>query len=121
VRYLYIFSALLLFVACNTYRPLSVDTTADTEAWKTRKLPASSQDTTGDPTAGFDFLIHGDYIGSGVPLEIMQSAAPRMPQDKPYPRNKLNEGIPYFMTAFIAPNGAKVANGNCFTCHARSF
>jgi mono/diheme cytochrome c family protein len=118
VRYLYIFSVLLLFVACNAYRPLTVDVSAGADDWKTRKLPPSPQDTTGDPAAGFDFLIHGDYIGSGVPLSIMQSAAKRMPADQPYPRNELNEGIPYFMTAFIAPNGAKVANGNCFTCHA---
>jgi mono/diheme cytochrome c family protein len=90
------------------------------DQWKTKVLPATLQDTSGDPVAGFDFLIHGDYIGSGVPLEIMRSAAPRMPQTKlnPYPRNELNRGIPYMMTAFIAPNGAAVANGNCFTCHA---
>jgi mono/diheme cytochrome c family protein len=117
VRHLLIITSLLLFVACNAYRPLA-KVVADTDAWKTRILPPSPQDTTGDPIAGFDFLVHGDYIGSGVPLEIMQSAAPKMRQDKPYPRNELNEGIPYFMTAFTAPNGAKVANGNCFTCHA---
>lgn len=120
MRNLYIFAILLLFVACNAYRPLAVDASTDTgtDSWKTKVLPPSPQDTTGDPAAGFDFLIHGDYIGSGVPLEILQDAASRMRKDQPYPRNELNQGIPYFMTAFIAPNGAKVANGNCFTCHA---
>jgi len=117
VRYLLVISTLLLLAACNAYRPLA-ESVVETGHWKTRVLPPSPQDTTGDPVAGFDFLIHGDYIGSGVPLEIMQRAAPKMPQDQPYPRNELNRGIPYFMTAFIAPNGAKIANGNCFTCHA---
>lgn len=117
MRYSLIFLSLLLFVACNAYRPL-VNVVVPDDSWKTRVLPPSPQDTTGDPAAGFDFLVHGDYIGSGVPLEIMQKAAERMPQDQPFPRNELNEGIPYFMTAFVAPNGAKVANGNCFTCHA---
>ena len=117
MRYPLIFLALVFLVACNAYRPLPV-ADAPPAGWKTHRLPASPQDTTGDPVAGFDFLIHGDYIGSGVPVEIMRQAAPRMPKDQPYPRNELNRGIPYFMTAFVAPNGAEVANGNCFTCHA---
>lgn len=120
MRNLIIFSSLLLFVACNAYRPL-VDVAAVSDgSWKTKVLPTTPQDTTGDPDAGFDYLIHGDYIGSGVPLAIMQRAARRMPESQlsPYPRNELNQGIPYMMTAFEAPNGAKMANGNCFTCHA---
>lgn len=118
MRYLYIFAALLLFVACNTYRPLAVVAEVGGDSWKSQRLPATPQDTTGDPVAGFDYLIHGDYIGSGVPLGIMQKAAKRMPEAQPYERNELNQGIPYMMTAFIASNGAAVANGNCFTCHA---
>lgn len=120
MRQLAILSVLILCVACNAYRPLAEVEPLVDGFWKTRVIPASPQDTTGDPEAGFDYLIHGDYIGSGVPLEIMQSAAARMPESElnPYPRNELNQGIPYNMTAFIAPNGAAIANGNCFTCHA---
>ena len=118
MRKLSVLTLLLFLLACNAYRPLVEVEAVPGGEWKTKVLPASPQDRSGDPEAGFDFLIHGDYIGSGVPLEIMLSAAPKMPQDKPYERNELNEGIPYFMTAFTAPNGAKVANGNCFTCHA---
>lgn len=104
-------------MACNTYRPLVVAEVGELP-WKSQRLPATPQDTTGDPVAGFDYLIHGDYIGSGVPLSIMRSSAKRMPAAQPYPRNELNQGIPYMMTAFVAPNGAEIANGNCFTCHA---
>ena len=120
MRKLFLLSVLAFCVACNVYRPLPEPEPLAEGFWKTRVLPPSPQDTTGDPAAGFDYLIHGDYLGSGVPLEIMQQAAPRMAESKldPYPRNELNEGLPYTMTAFIAPNGAAVANGNCFTCHA---
>ncbi len=118
MRQLAIFLSLLLVVACTRYQPLpEADPVAD-EFWKTRELPATPQWSGGDPVAGLDYLIHGDYIGSGVPLGIMQKQAPKMPQDSLYPRNDLNAGMPYFMTAFEAPNGAKVVNGNCFTCHA---
>ena len=120
MRKLFIISSLLLFVACNAYRPLVNVEAVSAGNWKTKVLPPTPQDTTGDPEVGFDYLVHGDYIGSGVPLAIMQNAAPKMPQTKlkPFPRNELNQGIPYMMTAFEAANGAKIANGNCFTCHA---
>ncbi|OAV43720.1 c-type cytochrome [Lewinella sp. 4G2] len=118
MRKIFIFTSLLLFVACNAYRPIAEVANVGSDVWKTRVLPASPQDISGDPEAGFDYLIHGDYIGSGVPIDIMRSAAKRMTKEDPYARNKLNEGIPYNMTGFVAPNGTEVANGNCFTCHA---
>lgn len=118
MRKLVIFLALALLVACNTYRPLTdVQSVSDTP-WKSRVIPPSDQPQGGDPVAGLDYLIHGDYIGSGVPIEIMRKQAPKMAQDSLYPRNELNEDMPYFMTAFIAPNGAETVNGNCFTCHS---
>lgn len=120
MRKLAILSFLALLMACNAYRPLAEVPPLVEGFWKTRVIPPSPQDTTGNPAAGFDYLIHGDYLGSGVPIEIMRSAAPKMEESalNPYPRNELNEGIPYNMTAFVAPNGREVANGNCFTCHA---
>ncbi|MEL7160789.1 MAG: hypothetical protein AAFN92_08525, partial [Bacteroidota bacterium] len=118
MRYLLIFFTLLFFVACNAYRPLAKVADTDGADWKTKRLPATPQPTNGDPAAGFDHLLHGDYIGSGVPYEIMLKAGRKMTKEQPYPRNELNEEMPYFMTAFIAPNGAKTVNGNCFTCHA---
>lgn len=120
MRKLAILFLLILCVACNAYRPLAETEPLTKGFWKTKVIPPSPQDTTGNAAAGFDYLIHGDYIGSGVPLGIMRSAASRMEESKldPYPRNELNRGIPYTMTAFVAANGAEIANGNCFTCHA---
>lgn len=121
MRYLLVLLPLAFLLACNPYRPLAEAPVPG--GWKTRVLPAEPQDTTGDPAAGFDYLIHGDYIGSGVPAVIMRNAPGGGGLKKsnfpdPYPRNELNEDLPYFMTAFLASNGAEIANGNCFTCHA---
>jgi mono/diheme cytochrome c family protein len=118
VRLILIFALLMVFMACNVYRPLAEVNSGVELPWKTKVLPAEPQQTDGDPEKGLDFLAHGDYIGSGIPLEILRKQAPKMPQDSLFPRNELNQGLPYFMTGFIAPNGAEVANGNCFTCHA---
>ena len=118
MRKLFVFFILSFLVACDTYEPLTETVVAEAERWKTKVIPPSPQPEDGDPVAGLDYLIHGDYIGSGVPLEIMRKQSAKMDLDSLYPRNELNEGLPYYMTAFIAPNGAPTANGNCFTCHA---
>ena len=118
MRKLFVFLTLALLVACNTYQPLTGTEPADAKDWKSKVIPASPQPEGGDPVAGLDYLIHGDYIGSGVPLEIIRKQSAKMDLDSLYPRNALNQGIPYYMTAFIADNGAETVNGNCFTCHA---
>ena len=120
MRKLLVFLCLALLVACNTYRPLTDVQPVSAIPYKSMVIPPSPQPTDGDPVAGFDYLVHGDYIGSGIPLKIMQKQAPKMPgvDSMPFERDSLNAGLPYYMTAFIAPNGAEVANGNCFTCHA---
>ncbi|MBB4078983.1 mono/diheme cytochrome c family protein [Lewinella aquimaris] len=118
MRKLFVFLAFALLVACNKYMPLTEVEPVSDAPWKSQVIPASPQPEGGDPVAGLDYLIHGDYIGSGVPMAIMRKQAPTMPQDSLYPRNALNEGMPYFMTAFLAPNGAETVNGNCFTCHS---
>ena len=118
MRQLTILSFLLVLVACHRYEPLRPVADTGSAPWKTRVLPAEPQQLDGDPAAGLDFLLHGDYLGSGVPLRIMEKQAGSMPQDSLYPRNALNRNMPYFMTAFVAENGARIVNGNCFTCHA---
>ena len=40
--------------------------------WKIKKISASPQQTEGDPKNGFNYLIYGDYIGSGIPYEVFE-------------------------------------------------
>ena len=118
MRFLLALIVLVGIVACNTYRPLPpVATSAD---WKTRVIPPSPQQSGGDPARGYTYLVAGDYIGSGVPYEFLKKKLSGAP-DTVLRRSGVNANIEYGATAFLAPNGVRVVNGNCLTCHASEF
>ena len=62
-------------------------------------------------------MVKGNYIGSGIPYDFFVKRA-RFDRDTVLNRGGINDPFPYSFTAFVAPNGATVVNGNCFTCHA---
>lgn len=106
---------LLFIYACKTYKdlpPLAVNT-----GWKVKKIPAYPQLENGDPEAGYNYLIYGDYIGSGIPYEVFEKRIKNR-QDKTLRREGINAKLPYTLTAFEGIQGVEVVNGNCFTCHA---
>lgn len=114
-RILFFFGLTMLLWACNAYRDLpQPDRSA---SWKTKKIPAAEQVASGDAEAGFDYLKNGDYIGTGVPLELLEKRMGNY-EDKVLSREGANASLPYAVTAFEAANGVEVANGNCFACHA---
>ena len=87
--------------------------------WKVKRIPPSPQQNDGDPIAGFDYIVNGDYIGSGIPYEVFEKRMNRKGSiDTILNRKGINEKMPYVLTAFEGKNGVKVVNGNCFTCHA---
>lgn len=109
-----VFLLFLLSLACSTVNDLPrVSQNAD---WKVKRIPEYPQQVGGDAQKGLDYLIYGDYIGSGIPLELMQSN--RVSSDTVFRREGPNGQLPYLMTTFEAANGAQVVSGNCFTCHA---
>lgn len=110
-----IFAIILCFIACNSYKD-ALETALPTD-WKVKKLPATPQDLTGDPEAGLDYLLHGDYIGSGIPYGVFKGGEARIRKKFPYELEGKTDA-PYFINIFEAYNGAKVVSGNCFTCHA---
>lgn len=109
--------ALLLFLvlACHSYKNLP-SSTMETD-WRVRELPSYPQVEAGNPAEGFNYLITGDYIGTGMPYEMFKK---QFAKTKAHDLNRTgdNAGIPFYATVFEANNGVKVANGNCFTCHA---
>lgn len=110
--------ALCLFVilaACNLYRDLP-DPVSDT-GWKVKELPAYPQQRGGDPQAGFNYLIYGDYIGSGIPFELLEKRM-SLQKDTVLRREGVNAKVAYAVNVFEAQNGVPVANGNCLACHA---
>jgi mono/diheme cytochrome c family protein len=116
IRYFFIFTLIISVIACGGYRSLPlVKTPAD---WKTQTISRTPSDDSGDPSAGFQYLITGDYIGSGVPMDIFPEGMTNRSVDPVLQRSGINENLPHIVTAFKAANGVPVMNGNCFTCHA---
>lgn len=108
----------IIIIACNNYKELPKAT--ESGDWKTMEVPATPQQLDGDAQAGLNYLIYGDYIGSGLPYEFIKKRFAGKP-DTVLHRSGDNANIEYAMTVFTAPNGQKVANGNCFACHASEF
>ncbi len=79
------------------------------------EIPPSPQ-REGDPEAGYRYLLYGDVVRSGVPLELFQSILGENADD--LGRTGDSHGLPYMFNAVAAPNGVKVAAPTCLTCHA---
>ena len=82
-------------------------------------IPASPQ-RSGDPAAGYRYLITGDYLKSGLPYTLFLSGVARSSINELH-RDSLNAAVPYQYTAVKAPNGEVVVAPNCLECHAQVF
>jgi len=106
---------ILLIAACNAQKDLpSLDYKNN---WKAQKLPVSKQSEAGDPEKGYDYLVHGNYIGSGIPFDFMKK---RLSDNPPNILNREGESAkiaPMFNVA-EASNGVQILAGSCLTCHA---
>ncbi len=71
----------------------------------------------GDPEAGYQYLLYGDVVRSGIPLELFRSTVSGEGIDD-LGRTGDNKGIPHSFNAVEAPNGVKVVAPTCLTCHA---
>lgn len=89
----------------------------DTATWKTKLLPKPTPVPMGNAQAGLEFMLYGDFLGTGVPMALMQKRLP-IANATALPRTGDNAGVGPDYTVFTATSGAKVINGNCFTCHA---
>lgn len=76
----------------------------------------------GDPAAGYDYLINGDYQRLGPDLAAFKAAQPPITPDYELPgRTGDNVGLSYMFNAAKADDGTKVAAMNCLSCHATHF
>ncbi len=78
-------------------------------------IEASSQ-RTGDPSEGEHYLLNGDFVDSGIPLDIFLSTFTNPEYD--LDRTGLNEGIDHRFNAFYSEYAVKVVSPNCFQCHS---
>jgi len=105
---------LSFFFACNTYR--SLPDLSFSNDWETLAIEATPQIASGNSEAGWEYLISGDYIGSGVPFDLVKKRIATT-KDTILNRTGDNENLPFGLTAFKHANGTTVMTGNCLTCH----
>lgn len=79
-------------------------------------LPSGTQ-RNGDAAKGYEYLISGDYMASGIPFDAFVLG---FGEDQGNVLNRTGDNaiIPYNYTAVTAPNGVRVVGPNCMSCHA---
>ena len=80
------------------------------------KLEATAQ-RAGDIAEGYKYLTTGDYISSGIPLDVYKLAYGSSNPDD-LGRTGDNRGIGYQFNVISGLNGVKVVAGTCLSCHA---
>lgn len=79
---------------------------------------SSEPQRSGDPAAGRDYLVNGDYISSGVPYTLFVSTIGTDPENV-LGRSGDNANIPPDFTAVDHANGSRVVAPNCLQCHGQ--
>ena len=104
--------AVLIFENCKR------DTIAPKDILPTgaSKIEATTQ-RNGDATAGYNYLVTGDYVSSGIPLDIFKTVFNSSSPDD-LSRTSDNKGIPFNFNVVSASNGVKIVVTNCLNCHA---
>jgi len=83
-------------------------------------IPPSSQRLGGDPKKGFDYLVTGDYVKGGIPLNIFLFGMGKSKTNW-LNRDGINSRISHEFTAVTASNGEVLVAPNCMQCHAQVF
>ena len=82
-------------------------------------IPPSRQRSNGDVKRGYDYLVTGDYVKGGVPINLFLMGT--MGQKTYLQREGVNKNINYAFTAVTASNGEMLVAPNCLQCHAQIF
>ncbi|TCZ70580.1 c-type cytochrome [Flaviaesturariibacter aridisoli] len=84
------------------------------------QIPPSKQRGGGDPKKGFQYLVYGDYVRSGLPINVFRMGFTRFDSSL-LPRTGINSNIPYDFNALRQKNGQVIVAPNCLQCHAMPF
>lgn len=101
--------------SCQTNKDLPTYT--EEQTWKTKDIKPTPQPKDGNAEAGYQYMIYGDFIGSGTPYEVMKNRMLKKP-DTILARTAENTNAFFWGNVFETRNNVKVFAGNCFTCHA---
>ena len=111
-----------IFASCKKDKPINITnpnipTPIENEPAEIFKhIPPSAQ-RNGDAAAGYYYLIYGDYLDSGAPMDLYLSFTGE--GNNKLERTGDNAKVKYNHTVVKAPNGVQVVTSNCLTCHAQ--
>jgi len=110
----------ILFLHCSSEMELGPDipnNPGDNTPLPERTQIEASAQRSGDADKGWDYLVNGNYVSSGVPLELYTSlTAPD--NENLLGRSGDNATLSPEVTAVTHSNGTKIVSPNCLTCHA---
>lgn len=82
-------------------------------------IPPSKQ-RTGNADSGYQYIITGDYVKSGIPLNLYHYIF-KKEKTNLFEREDENASVRYDFNVVRAKNGEQVVVPNCFQCHAEMF
>ncbi|RYY91409.1 MAG: hypothetical protein EOO11_22755, partial [Chitinophagaceae bacterium] len=82
-------------------------------------IPPSKQ-RSGNARKGFDYLVYGDYVRSGIPINLFRIGFTKFDSSL-LPRTGINANIPYDFNALPMATGGVIVAPNCLQCHAMPF
>jgi hypothetical protein len=108
---------ILLFIAISCLAFVGLSTGPGDE--EPEAIPATKQ-RTGDAAIGYNYLVTGDYLKSGIPYGLFMLGSGKDSSNF-LQRTGLNKDLRHDFTAVKAPNGETVVAPNCLQCHAQLF
>jgi len=82
-------------------------------------IPLSAQ-RIGNPDSGYQYIITGDYVNSGLPLFFYRMGMGKSEKNV-LNREGVNGTVRYDFNVVNAPNGEAIVVPNCLQCHAQTF
>ena len=108
---------LLLFIISASFAFVQVSTAFQKD--EPEQIPVSKQ-RIGDAAKGYEYLVTGDYLKSGIPYSFFLLMGAKDSSNH-LGRSGLNKNLPHDFTAVKALNGETVVAPNCLQCHAQFF
>lgn len=114
MKTLIIFFFFTLLLSCQ----VDLEPEEESFAENVTSIAESGQRELGDPNAGLEYMIYGDYISSGFPYSFFVENFP-LDEANPLARIGINAQIPFSFNAVKASNGVDIVAPNCLQCHAQ--
>lgn len=117
MKSIYISIFVLILIACTK----DIDTNENPYTNITDKVTVldASPQRVGDPSKGKKYLLNGDYVDSGIPLEVFNSTLGQLSEKKNLlNREGINADLSFEYTAVTNDEGIVMVSPNCFQCHA---